>query len=52
MSQKLKTHGFKKMSNKELENWNIIPDGEGCILHVDLSYTIKLHDHYSDYPYY
>jgi len=32
MSQKLQTHGFKWMSNKDLDNWRNIP----CILEVAL----------------
>ena len=55
MSQKLPTHGFKWLSNKEIENlynnqivqvWEKIP----CILEVDLEYPEELHDLHNDYP--
>ena len=55
MSQKLPTHGFKWLSNKEIEKlynnqivqvWEKTP----CILEVDLSYPEELHDLHNDYP--
>jgi len=46
MSQKLPTHAFKWMNNKELENWRDIP----CILEVDLEYPKELYDLHNDYP--
>jgi hypothetical protein len=46
MSRKLPTHGFKWMSDSELENWRNIP----CILEVDLDYPTELHDLHNDYP--
>ena len=55
MSMKLPTHGFKWMSDKELETlikqqelntWNATP----CILEVDLEYSKELHDLHNDYP--
>ena len=55
MSEKLPTHGFKWMTDKELENlynqqivqvWEKTP----CILEVDLEYPEELHDLHKDYP--
>ena len=46
MSQKLPTHGFKWMGDKELENWRNM----SCILEVDLIYPEELHDLHNDYP--
>ena len=55
MSQKLPSHSFKWMSNKEIENlfnnqivqvWEKTP----CILEVDLEYPEELHDLHNDYP--
>ena len=55
MSQKLPTHGFKWLSNKEIENlynnqivqvWEKTP----CILEVDIEYPEELHDLHNDYP--
>ena len=55
MSQELPTHGFKWLSNKEIENlynnqivqvWEKTP----CILEVDLEYPKELHDLHNDYP--
>ena len=40
MSMKLPTHGFKWMSEEELNVWRKIP----CILEVDLEYPKELHD--------
>ena len=54
-SQKLPTHGFKWLTNGEMEKlfnnqivqeWERIP----CILEVDLEYPKKLHDLHNDYP--
>ena len=55
MKQKLPTHNFEWMTNKEMENifnnqivqvWEKTP----CILEVDLSYPEELHDLHNDYP--
>ena len=55
MSEKLPTHGFKKLTNREMEKlfnnqieqvWEKIP----CILEVDLEYPKELHDLHNDYP--
>ena len=55
MKQKLPTHKFEWMTNKEIENifnnqivqvWEKTP----CILEVDLSYPEELHDLHNDYP--
>ena len=56
MSEKLPTHGFKKLTDKEINNlcnnqvvqvWEKTP----CILEVDLQYPEKLHDLHNDYPF-
>ena len=56
MSEKLPTHGFKKLTDREIENlynnqvvqvWEKTP----CILEVDLEYPEKLHDLHNDYPF-
>ena len=56
MSEKLPTHGFKWLSNKEIQKlynnqvvqvWERYP----CILEVDLEYPEKLHDSNNDYPF-
>ena len=55
MSEKLPTHGFKWLTDKEIKNlfkvqivqfWERTP----CILEVDLSYPEELHDLHNDYP--
>ena len=46
MSQQLPTHGFKWMSNKDLDNWRNVP----CILQVDLRYCDEFHDSHNNYP--
>ena len=53
MSKKLPTHGFKMLTDGEIEkiyenrhNLNKIP----CILEVELGYPKKLHDLHNDYP--
>ena len=55
MLQKLPTHKFEWMTNKEIENifnnqivqvWEKTP----CILEVDLEYPEELHDRHNDYP--
>jgi len=46
MAQKLPTHEFKWMSNKDLDDWWNIP----CILEVDLRYRDEFHDLHNDYP--
>ena len=52
MCKKLPTHGFKWMSEDELNNWKNITDQDdvGCILEVDLQYCKTLHDLHNDYP--
>ena len=56
MSEKLPTHGFKWLTDKEINNiynnrvvqvWEKTP----CILEVDLEYPEKLHDLHNDYPF-
>ena len=53
MSEKLPTHGFKWLTDGEMEkiyenrhNLNKMP----CILEVDLEYPENLHDRHNDYP--
>ena len=46
----LPTHGFEWMSETELVDWRNMPEGEGCILEVDLEYDKELHDLHNDYP--
>lgn len=46
ISKPLPTHGFKWMSDEELEDWKEIP----CFLEVDLEYPKELHDLHNDYP--
>ena len=46
MSKPLPTHGFKWMTEEEIESWKTQP----CILEVDLQYPQKLHDLHNDYP--
>ena len=52
MSKPLPTHGFKWMTEEELDNWKEISCevGVGCILEVDLEYPASLHDLHNDYP--
>ena len=45
MSKPLPTHGFKWMSESELDHWRSMP----CILEVDLDYPKSLHDEHNDY---
>ena len=56
MSMKLPTHGFKWLTNGEMEKlynnqvvqvWEKTP----CILDVDLEYPDKLHNKHNDYPF-
>ena len=56
MSEKLPTHGFKWLLDREIEKlfnnrviqvWEKIP----CILEVDLEYPKNLHDLHNDYPF-
>ena len=55
MSEMLPTHGFKWLTDKEINNlynnqvvqiWEKTP----CILEVDLEYSKELHDLHNDYP--
>ena len=50
MSLPLPTHGFKWMGDDEFEGWRNMPEGEGCILEVDLEYPKELHDLHNDFP--
>ena len=50
MSQPLPVNEFKWMSESELQNWNNLGDGKGCILEVDLEYPKHLHDVHNEYP--
>ena len=50
MSQPLPVDGFKWMSEPELQNWNNLGDGKGCILEVDIEYPENLHDTHNEYP--
>ena len=56
MSEKLPTHGFKWLTDKEKENLfnnQVVQVWEktSCILEVDLEYPEKLHDLHNDYPF-
>ena len=56
MSMKLPTHGFKWLTNGEMEkifNNQTIQEWEKppCILEVDLEYPENLHDLHNDYPF-
>ena len=46
MSQKLPTHSFKWMTKSMLNNWK----KHLCILEVDLSYPVELHNLHNEYP--
>ena len=46
MMQKLPTHEFIWINDKELEKWRELP----CILEVDLKYSKNLHPLHNDYP--
>jgi len=46
MTNPLPTHGFKWMTEAELNNWRNIP----CMLEVDLDYPEQLHDNHNEYP--
>ena len=50
MSKPLPTHGFKWMTDNELENWRRMTVDEGCILEVNLEYPHHLHDLHNEYP--
>ena len=50
MSQPLPVNEFKWMNESELQNWNRLCDGKGCILEVDLEYPEDLHDAHNEYP--
>ena len=47
MMEKLPYRGFTWMTNKEIENWEMLP----CALEVDLEYPKELHDLHNDLPY-
>ena len=56
MSMKLPTHGFKWLTNREIENiFNNqvvqVFEKTPCILEVDLEYPEDLHDLHNDYPF-
>ena len=46
MSKKLPTHGFKWMTEEELDDWKSF----ACVLEVDLEYSKELHDLHNEYP--
>ena len=46
----LPVDGFEWMNGPELQNWNKLCDGKGCILEVDLEYPKDLHNAYNEYP--
>ena len=50
MSQPLPVDEFKWMEGLELQNWNNLGEGKGCILEVDLEYPKELHDNHNEYP--
>ena len=50
MSQLLPVGDFEWMSLEELENWEKMGEGKGCILEVDLLYPEELHDLHNDFP--
>ena len=50
MSQPLPVDGFKWMSEPELQNWNNLANGKGCILEVHIEYPENLHDTHNEYP--
>ena len=50
MSQPLPVDEFKWIKESELQNWNNLGEGEGCILEVDLEYPKELHDNHNEYP--
>ena len=50
MSQPLPVDEFKWMNELELQNWNRLCEGKGCILEVDLEYPKELHDNHNEYP--
>lgn len=54
MSQPLPTHGFRWLSEEEINAFNVqhVAENseEGYILSVDLNYPAELHDLHSDYP--
>ena len=46
MGKPLPTHGFKWMTDDELNDWRNL----SCILEVDLQYPTSLHDLHNEYP--
>ena len=50
MSQPLPVNEFRWMNYCNLQKWNSLPEGKGCILEVDLEYPKNLHDSHNEYP--
>ena len=50
MSQPLPVSGFRWMNDWDLQRWDSLPEGKGCILEVNLEYPENLHDYHNDYP--
>ena len=50
MDQPLPYRNFSWMRDEELDGWDKLPDGTGCILEVDLEYPDELHDRHNEYP--
>ena len=50
MNQPLPVDEFEWMEKPELQNWNNLGGGKGCILEVDLEYPKELHDNHNEYP--
>ena len=50
MNQPLPYAEFRWMDEGELDGWNELPEGTGCILEVDLEYPDELHDMHNEYP--
>jgi hypothetical protein len=50
MNQPLPYEEFGWMDEGELDGWNELPEGTGCVLEVDLEYPDELHDLHNEYP--